>query len=320
MAVSKVGTIVGGLSGIASGVAQNFGSGTRKGGDSWFNVEKFKSELNTGYGLFKPTLFYVTFGVPKFTLDMVQDETQRQVREQHDKYGSDPTNAVERLSFLCSSASLPGVQIITSDYRRQNMGTFDRRPFGVQVTDIPLTFMLDGRGFVLKYFNQWANAIVNADLRMGERGESVVQGQGLYEIGYRDSYIADITITTLTGAAEPGSNEEKIPVEMITYKLHEAFPIQIGDVSVAWNAENQFSTLPVQFTFRSYSIDQLATGRVTSSRDFSMAEWLGLLGTSFNIGSQIFKDGLPNTIGDAVNLFGTGYGFYKYGRNQIKRL
>jgi hypothetical protein len=303
MAVSKVGTIVGGLSGIASGIAQNFGSGTRKGGDSFFNVEKFKSQLNEGYGLFKPTLFYVTIGVPKFTRDLVEDGTQKMVRKQTDPYGSE--NPAERLQFLCSSASLPGVQIITSDHRRQNMGTFDRRPFGVQVTDIPLTFMLDGRGFVLKYFNQWANAIVNADLRNGERGEGVVKGQGLYEIGYRDSYVTDITITTLTGTSDTGLADSggEAPVEIVTYTLREAFPIQIGDVSVAWNATDQFSTLPIQFTFRGYDIKQMATGRATSSREFSMAEWLGLLGTSFNIGSQIYANGLPNTIGGAVNLF-----------------
>ena len=64
---------------------------------------------------------------------------------------------------------LPGVQIITSDHRRQNMGTFDRRPFGVQVTDIPLTFMLDNDGYVLKLFNDWTNSIVNYDF--GNSGE-----------------------------------------------------------------------------------------------------------------------------------------------------
>ena len=318
MAITKVGTLVGGLSGLASGIAQNFGLGTRKGGDSFFNVEQFKSQISEGYGLFKPTLFYVTIGVPKFTLDIVEDDTQREVRKQNDPYGSE--KPAERLRFLCSSASLPGVQIITSDHRRQNMGTFDRRPFGVQVTDIPLTFMLDGRGFVLKYFNQWANAIVNADLRNGERGEGVVKGQGLYEIGYRDSYVTDITITTLTGTSDTDKVDsgKEAPVEIVTYTLREAFPIQIGDVSVAWNATDQFSTLPVQFTFRSYNIKEMPTGRTTSSREFSMAEWLGILGTSFNIGSQIFKDGLPNTIGGAINLFGTGYGLYKAGRNQIK--
>jgi hypothetical protein len=303
MAITKVGTLVGGLSGLASGIAQNFGLGTRKGGDSFFNVEQFKSQISEGYGLFKPTLFYVTIGVPKFTLDIVEDDTQREVRKQNDPYGSE--KPAERLRFLCSSASLPGVQIITSDHRRQNMGTFDRRPFGVQVTDIPLTFMLDGRGFVLKYFNQWANAIVNADLRNGERGESVVKGQGLYEIGYRDSYVTDITITTLTGTSDTDKVDsgKEAPVEIVTYTLREAFPIQIGDVSVAWNATDQFSTLPIPFTFRGYDIKQMATGRATSSREFSMAEWLGLLGTSFNIGSQIYANGLPNTIGGAVNLF-----------------
>ena len=54
------------------------------------------------------------------------------------------------------------------------MGTFDRRPFGVQVTDIPLTFMLDNDGYVLKLCNDWTNSIVNYDFgNTGEFGKFV---------------------------------------------------------------------------------------------------------------------------------------------------
>ena len=74
------------------------------------------------------------------------------------------------MTFLCSSAALPGVQIITSDHIRQNMGTFDRRPFGVQVTDIPLTFMLDQRGTIQDLFRTWTNDIVNYQYNNGEHG------------------------------------------------------------------------------------------------------------------------------------------------------
>ena len=340
MPVNKVGTVIGGLSGIASGLAQTLDrEGTRRGNRSFFNIERFKSELSTQYGLFRPTLFYVDIGVPPFVTKLTNAKketapgyTGKGVKEGKEFWLQDPK---ERLRFLCSSASLPGVQILTSDHRRQNMGVFDRRPFGVQVTDIPLTFMLDGRGFVLKFFNQWANAIVNADHRNGELGETALE-HGLYEIGYRDSYITDVKITTLTGTQDPdikfvgdeapmvGGYKYPIDrpgqqVEIATYTLNEAFPIQIGDVSVAWNAENQFSTLPIQFTFRGYSLDQLPTGKTTTARSFSMSEWIGILGSVVNLGSQIYSNP-PNSIGSALNVLTNTALFAGVTRRAMNRL
>ena len=59
-----------------------------------------------------------------------------------DFYGYEDDSPKDTLSFLCNSAALPGVQILSNDYRRQGYGPFDRRAFGVQVTDIPLTFFV----------------------------------------------------------------------------------------------------------------------------------------------------------------------------------
>ena len=334
MPLNKTGSLIGGLSGLASGTAQWLFSG-RNGNKSFYNVERFSSELEKGYGLFKPTLFFVEIAVPKWVSQLaapVRSGSNASATLGNDGKSADQAAADQgawtddsnrRLMFLCSSANLPGVQILTSDYRRQGYGTFDRRPFGVQVTDIPLTFMLDNRGFVLKFFNQWANAIVNFDLRNGELGENAL-GQALYEIGYRDDYETKITITTLTGTQDPNQESglgndqgdrtlndslDGMGVKIVQYELQEAFPIQIGDTSVAWNAENQFATLPVQFTFRSYNIKQLPTGKMTTSRSFSMSEWLGIVGSAINLGSQIFSN-RPNSVGGAINLLTNTKLFY----------
>ena len=329
MPLNKTGSLIGGLSGLASGTAQWLFGG-RNGNKSFYNVERFSSELEKGYGLFKPTLFFVEIAVPKWVSHLLNppgSDTTHGTGPFEGQAAADQGAWIDdsnrRLMFLCSSANLPGVQILTSDYRRQGYGTFDRRPFGVQVTDIPLTFMLDNRGFVLKFFNQWANAIVNFDLRNGELGENRL-GQALYEIGYRDDYETKITITTLTGTQDPNQESglgndqgdrtlsdslDGMGVKIVQYELQEAFPIQIGDTSVAWNAENQFATLPVQFTFRSYNLKQLPTGKMTTSRSFSMSEWLGIVGSAINLGSQIFSN-RPNSVGGAINLLTNTKLFY----------
>jgi hypothetical protein len=124
------------------------------------------------------------------------------------------------------------------------MGTFDRRPFGVQVTDIPLTFMLDQKGTVQELFRTWTNFIVNYSYKEGEH--KAINGKHLFEIGYRDQYLCDIDIICLDQQQQ----------NIITYHLYEAFPMQIGDVTTAWSETDSFGVLPVQFTFRTYDINK----------------------------------------------------------------
>ena len=42
--------------------------------------------------------------------------------------------------------------------------------------------------------------------------------------------------------------------EILHYILHEAYPIQMGDLTVAWAETDSYSILPIQFTFRTYDI------------------------------------------------------------------
>jgi len=163
---------------------------------------------------------------------------------------------IQNMTFLCSSAALPGIQIITSDHRRQNMGTFDRRPFGVQATDIPLTFMLDQSGTIQRLFRKWTNYIVNYSYKRGEHGK--IGDKQLYEIGYRDQYLCEVEISCLNQKQD----------NIITYHLYEAFPMQIGDVTAAWAETDSFGVLPVQFTFRTYdiNIEKVIKGETTSEK------------------------------------------------------
>jgi hypothetical protein len=199
------------------------------GNDSRFSINKFKAKLNDSNinGLWQPNRYVVEIHPGAKTPAYVR-------------------NQVENLKFLCNSASLPGVQIITSDHRRQNMGTFDRRPFGVQVTDIPLTFFLDQRGMVLSMFRAWTNAIVNYQYQDTGEHKADVAGKQLFEVGYRDEYLCEIDIYCLDQKQE----------NVVQYHLYEAFPMQVGDVTTAWSETDSFGLVPVQFTFRTYDIRQ----------------------------------------------------------------
>ena len=187
-----------------------------------FNVNDFTSKINEVGDLYRPSLYKVRINFANGDFFMAR-----------------------KLEYLANSASLPGVQILSSDHRRQNYGTFDRRAFGVQVTDIPITFFVDQKGGVLEFFNKWLNRVVNFDQSGGEHGYGSNGGR-LFEVGYRDDYESTIDIT----AYRPNGQV------VIGYRLFEAFPIQMGDVTVAWAENDQFAVVPVQFTFRTYSTNR----------------------------------------------------------------
>jgi hypothetical protein len=203
-----------------------------KGNDSRFALNKFSARLGSNQidGLYQPSRFCVKIYPGPNMSELVRNRT-------------------EDMTFLCSSAALPGVQIITSDHRRQNMGTFDRRPFGVQVTDIPLTFMIDQRGTMQTIFRQWTNDIVNYSYKNGEHGTDK-NGKGLFEIGYKEEYSCEVEIFCLDVRQQT----------IIRYHLYEAFPMQVGDVTTAWAETDSFAVLPVQFTFRTFDIKVEAIG------------------------------------------------------------
>jgi len=242
---SRLGPIFGTAVGIAD-ILLNRGRGP-SGSDARFSINKFRAKLNDQNvnGLWQPNRFVVEIHPgPK---------TPAYVR-----------NQIENTKFLCNSAALPGIQIITSDHRRQNMGTFDRRPFGVQATDIPLTFMLDQRGMILSLFRAWTNAIIN--YKYTDTGEhNSTDGKHLFEVGYRDHYLCEIDIYCLDVKQE----------NIIQYHLFEAFPMQVGDVTSAWSETDSFGVLPVQFTFRTfdirqYGVDQQAISSGTDANDLGV--------------------------------------------------
>jgi len=199
--------------------------GDRDGGKAKFSLNNFIAKINDVKigGLWQPNRFVVRIGPSGKVTKFIHDN-------------------VENMSFLCNSAALPGIQIITSDHRRRMLHKDDRRPFGVQVTDIPLTFMLDSRGTIQTLFRNWTNQIVNYSFKNGEHKPT--NGKHLFEVGYRDEYLCEVLIHCLDQKQE----------NIITYHLYEAFPMQVGDVTAAWSETDSFGVLPVQFTFRTYDI------------------------------------------------------------------
>jgi len=286
MGLSNFGSTIGGLAGLASGIAGNFG-GT-KGGDSAYNVNKFLTAISKKGGLYKPSLFFVEI-FPKTPGEWWG--------------GGGGAIELEPFRFLCNSASLPGIQILASDHRRQNFGSMDRRPYNVQTTDIPLTFFIDSAGTVLNFFNEWTKNIINYDSTNGELQETGSHGAHLFETAYRDRYLCEIVITCLSGAMGK-DGDENTGFKIMQYTLNEAWPLQVGDVTVAWSETDTFSSLPVSFTFRNYkTVKKEQANPSGGGRAFSLSETLGLISGGIGMVQGLTSGGSNQSIiANAANV------------------
>jgi len=186
------------------------------------NIEKIKSQINKSNGLMRPNLFLTTITNPRCL-----------------------TGDSRTTSLLCSSATLPGKMIVVQPHRRFGYGTEDRRVTGAIMPDLSCTFFVGQDGEPLAFFNEWLENIFYTNASKGTNGTH--KNIPVFNVGFRDSYITTIE----TVLYEPTGDQ------FLKYTMYEAFPMQIGDVTVSWAENDSFSSVAVNFHYRYYTLDKI---------------------------------------------------------------
>lgn len=188
-----------------------------------FNIEEFKSNA-LRYGLVRPNNFMAVIPAAPPCLG---------------------TSSTKFLVYLCQAASLPGSQILTTEYKRKGYAKSVKAPYDTAHGDITLTFFSDGNGSVTAFFEEWLRNIVSYG------GEDVnMKGALQGELHYPEWYETNMELYVYNDA--PGKGE----VPIIIYKLQRAFPISIGEQAVSWDSGDQIQTIQVTFTFSDYTIQK----------------------------------------------------------------
>ncbi len=119
------------------------------------------------------------------------------------------SRASDPLNVLCTNASIPSKQILTTD-RRIGM-EFEKIAYGYAVDDVSLTFLLTNDYYVKRYFDRWKDFIINEDRQIAN---------------YKNSYQAKVVIHQLSNS---------IP--------RTAFDIQIGSLPIGIDVTNFLNSL-----------------------------------------------------------------------------
>ena len=168
------------------------------------NIYKLKSELISRKGIARSN---------KFSIEITEE-------------GGNPSTAIDT---LCESASIPGLQILTTEYSSIRHAT--KYPTGLMYEDIELTFLLTQDYYVKKFFDTWMSKIIKTSVDD-------------YYLNYRSTYSRDVIINQLN------DRNEKI----YSHKLIDAYPITVQTINLNSTSDDEVAKLNVTLTYDKYEI------------------------------------------------------------------
>jgi len=236
--------------------------------DTTLNINRMIGAMEAKNGLARPNLFLVEIGIPE--------------------WATDKSDMIKTLPFFCETVNMPGLNLIPVEMQRQGFGLFDRRVgSAIQSGTIDCTFMVDGQGDIMSFFQNWMNSIVNIDT---SKANAVGANGGVFgTIAYRDTYICDIKITMYDQRAN----------KMITWTGRECWPFVLGDLTLSWNDNDNLARLNVSFQYRSWDTEsfEIPEGKNGADGILTRLIRLGTAGISMKASAR-----KPRNVGDVINI------------------
>jgi len=238
-----------------------------RGRGTQLDLNKITSELAGRNGVMHPNLFLVKIYNPKWN----------QAGKQH-----------EFLPFFCETVNIPGLNLIPQEIQRQGFGLFDRRVgSAIQSGTIDCTFIVDGQGDILKYFQSWMNHIVNIDSRKPQ--STGAHGGEFGTIAYRDTYITNVEITMYDKSAD----------KFLTWTGRECWPFVLGDMSLSWSNTDDLARLNVSFQYRSWDTEHFEVTEGEEGADGILTRLIRLGTAGISLKASAKK---PRNVGDVINV------------------
>lgn len=200
------------------------------------------------------------------------------------------------LIYFCNKAILPGYGFSTSNnYKRYGVGVSELVPYDVMFTDTSLSFLGDGAGFLLNFFEVWGNSITSFfsahDIAAPQPalGYSRVWEPG--EVGYKSNFQTEIIIELLNTSL----------LTVTKYTLHKAFPVIVGGVNLSWGSMDEIMEINTTFTFQNWSSQKFKENTEVQANLPGMsfiqrALQLGSIAATFG------AIGKPDSIADIIQL------------------
>lgn len=177
-----------------------------------FSIDQFVSELNIG-NVSRLTHFTVLVSGPPIL---------QGINQEYD------------MTFRCDAVTEPGRTIsMASDM--YHYGLHNHRASGSEISTISLTIILSEDHREREYFERWQDLIVG-NYRSGQLSTQ------MYDLEYYDNYVGTMQIYRY--------DDSGVVTRII--KCKEVFPIDIGDIELAWDNGNNIARLTVKMQIKYY--------------------------------------------------------------------
>lgn len=240
-----------------------------------FNISEFSSKVNQ-HGLARDNLFFVTISPPRVLSGVEMPAGD--------------------LSFFCRSVALPALNVTTVDVQNQGYGLAQKMPGALPFDNLNTVFMVDSNFKVKQFFQRWMQHVVNYDNSRGYNYE--FNGALPFEIEYKENFVGRIEIAVYSYH----SNEVKF-----RYRFDNAFPVSVGDITIAWDQNDSIMVMPVQFAYDIYVTDSIGqstkASRINPSRGFGGGGVDGFVTSLGNFGQVLDSIGIDTPIQDIVNQY-----------------
>ena len=183
-------------------------------------------------------------------------------------------NKRNTLMLRCENIVLPTPSLLEEEnIRRYGYGPVEKVPYGVQFSDVTMTWLVDSRSEIIDFMHQWMNTIVWHDTpNMSGEGTTIdtaskrdgLRGYKPYEVGYKDAYTNPIVRIYVYNRQQQTVTE---------YEMYDVFPMNIQSQNLSWADENQVQKLSVTFAYTNMRVKAPIK---TSDKQFNWVDYEGM--------------------------------------------
>lgn len=152
------------------------------------------------------------------------------------------------LMMRCESIILPTPSLLEEEnIRRYGYGPVEKIPYGIQFSDISITWLVDKNSDIINFMHQWMNVIVMHDAPGANMAQTPssdkrpgLEGYRPFEVGYKDGYTNPVVRVYVY------NRQQQVVTE---YEMFDVFPMNIQSMNLAWADENNVQRLTVNFAY-----------------------------------------------------------------------
>ena len=160
-------------------------------------------------------------------------------------------NKRNTLMMRCENVVLPTPSLLEEEnIRRYGYGPVEKVPYGVQFSDVSITWLVDKNSEIIDFMHQWMNTIVMHDspntLMSPNFARTGLEAYAPFEVGYKDAYANPIVRIQVYNRQQQ---------TVTKYEMYDVFPMNIQSINLGWADENQVQKLTVTFAYTNMKVE-----------------------------------------------------------------